>query len=162
MPQYIVTITQNDAASVHSKSMMLLLYVGQCGGPGGRLQQPPSTPRMGQSSGNYAILLLCIYRHLESYNLNIQKVSCDPASVTLITLRKSHLRKTYLGGLSEVGLPESISHQKVPPQLLCFICTSIALFGLWGSQDMCTKGLMGIFVAEIDEITKVENSRKHI
>ena len=37
MPQYVVTITQNDAASVHSKSMMLLLYVGQCGGPGGRL-----------------------------------------------------------------------------------------------------------------------------
>ena len=36
MPQYVVTITQNDAASVHNKSMMLLLYVGQCGGPGGR------------------------------------------------------------------------------------------------------------------------------
>ena len=63
---------------------------------------------------------------------------------------------------SEVRLSESISHQKVPPQLLCFICTSIALFGLWGSWDMCTKGLMGIFVAEIDEITKVENSRKYI
>ena len=47
----------------------------------------------------------------------------------MITLRKSHLRKSYLVGLSEVGLPESISHQKVPPQLLCFICSSIALFG---------------------------------
>ena len=80
----------------------------------------------------------------------------------MVNIRKSHLRKSYLVGLPEVGLPESISHQKVPPQLLCFICTSIALFGLWGSWDMCTKGLMGIFVAEIDEITKVENSRKYI
>ena len=79
-----------------------------------------------------------------------------------VLIRNSHLKKSYLVGLSEVGLPESISHQKVPPQLLCFICTSIALFGLWGSWDMCTKGLMGIFVAEIDEITKVENSRKYI
>ena len=35
----------------------------------------------------------------------------------MITLRKSHLRKSYLVDLSEVGLPESISHQEVPPQL---------------------------------------------
>ena len=38
MPQYVVTITQNDAASVHNKSMMLLLYtlggvVVQAGAP---------------------------------------------------------------------------------------------------------------------------------
>ena len=45
----------------------------------------------------------------------------------LVNIRKSHLRKTYLGGLPEVGLPESISHQKVPPQLLCIICTVFAL-----------------------------------
>ena len=44
-----------------------------------------------------------------------------------VNIRKSHLRKTYLGGLPEVGLPESISHQKVPPQLLCIICTVFAL-----------------------------------
>ena len=42
------------------------------------------------------------------------------------TLRKSHLRKSYLVCLSEVGLPEFISHQEVTPQLLCSICTSIA------------------------------------
>ena len=34
--------------------------------------------------------------------------------------------------ISEVGLSESSSHQKVPPQKLCFICTFIALFELWG------------------------------
>ena len=48
-------------------------------------------------------------------------------NIMWITLRKSHLRKSYLVGLSEVGLPESISHQKVPPQLLCIICTVFAL-----------------------------------
>ena len=69
-------------------------------------------------------------------------------------LRKSHLRNSYLVGLSEVGLPESISHQKIPPQLLCFICTYIALFGLWRSWDICYKGLVGIYVAEFDEIKK--------
>ena len=37
--------------------------------------------------------------------------------LTLITLRKSHLRKSYLVDLSEVGLSESISHQEVPPKL---------------------------------------------
>ena len=55
---------------------------------------------------------------------------------------------------SEVRLSESISHQKVPPQLLCFICTYIALFGLWRSWDICYKGLVGIYVAEFDEIKK--------
>ena len=44
-----------------------------------------------------------------------------------VNIRKSHLRNTYLGGLPEVGHPESISHQKVPPQLLCIICTVFAL-----------------------------------
>ena len=47
--------------------------------------------------------------------------------IWLVNIRKSHLRKTYLGGLPEVGLPESINHQKVPPQLLCIICTVFAL-----------------------------------
>ena len=33
------------------------------------------------------------------------------------------VRKSCLVGLPEVGLPESISHQEVPPQLLCSIRT---------------------------------------
>ena len=45
----------------------------------------------------------------------------------MVNIRKSHLRKSYLVGLPEVGLPESISHQKVPPQLLCIVCIVFAL-----------------------------------
>ena len=44
------------------------------------------------------------------------------ASAWLVNVRKSYLRKSYL-----VGLPESISHQEVPPQIVCTICTVIAL-----------------------------------
>ena len=44
-----------------------------------------------------------------------------PVATIMVNIRKSHLRKTYLVGLPEVGLLESISHQKVPPQLLCII-----------------------------------------
>ena len=46
--------------------------------------------------------------------------------------------------ISEVGLSESSSHQKVPPQKLCFICTFIALFELWGPWGMCSKGQVGM------------------
>ena len=35
--------------------------------------------------------------------------------------------KSSLVGLPEVGLSESISHQEVPPQLLCIICTVFTL-----------------------------------
>ena len=45
----------------------------------------------------------------------------------MVNIRKSHFRKSYLVGLPEVGLPEAISHEKVPPQLLCIICTVLAL-----------------------------------
>ena len=34
-------------------------------------------------------------------------------------IRKSHLRKSYLVGLSKVGLPESISYHEILPHLLC-------------------------------------------
>ena len=39
----------------------------------------------------------------------------------MITLRMSHLRKSYLVALSEVELTEFISHQEVPPQLCFFV-----------------------------------------
>ena len=35
--------------------------------------------------------------------------------------------KSSLVGLPEVGLSESISHQEVPPQLLCIICNVFTL-----------------------------------
>ena len=68
-------------------------------------------------------LELCISRAHDDISEGVTNL----LNIHLITLRKSHLRKSYLVGLSEVGLPESISHQKVPPQLLCIICTVFAL-----------------------------------
>ena len=46
--------------------------------------------------------------------------------IRVVNIRKSHLRKSYL-----VGLPESISHQEVPPQLLCTICIVFALLDIY-------------------------------
>ena len=59
------------------------------------------------------------------------------ASDETVNVRRSHLKKSYL-----VGFPESISHQEVPPQLLCIICTVFALLDsfevtslwLWGGN----------------------------
>ena len=61
----------------------------------------------------------------------------------MVNIRKSHLRKSYLVGLSEVGLPESISHQKVPPQLLCIICTVFALLDSFEPTSYSKKCLVG-------------------
>ena len=83
----------------------------------------------------------------------------DPKRMVMITLRMSHLRKSYLVGLSEVGLPKSISHQGVPPQLLSFICTSIASLGFGESWDMSSDGPSGIKVAKCELfVCKEENS----
>ena len=82
----------------------------------------------------------------------------------MITLRKSHLRKTYLGGLSEVGLPESISHQKVPLIYYVYMYFYSLIWAL-GVMGHVYQGPNGDFVAEIDEITKVkipENTSKTI
>ena len=55
---------------------------------------------MGQSSGNYAILLLCIYRHLESYNLsqfyvNSLQVYSFIANITLRRVRIWNLAQIF-------------------------------------------------------------------
>ena len=57
----------------------------------------------------------------------------------MVNVRKSHLRKSYLAGLPEVWLSESISHQEVPPQLLCIICISSPQLE-WKSCPNCVKG----------------------
>ena len=61
----------------------------------------------------------------------------------MVNIRKSHLRKSYLVGLPEVGLPESISHKKVPPQLLCIICTVLALLDSLEPTSYSKKCLVG-------------------
>ena len=61
----------------------------------------------------------------------------------MVNIRKSHLRKSYLVGLPEVGLPESISHEKVPPQLLCIICTVLALLDSLEPTSYSKKCLVG-------------------
>ena len=94
-------------------------------------------------SGMFFVCDICFLlgedRLVSHVQYTMRQKSCILA-IESITLRRSHLRKSYLVGLSEVGHPESISHQEVPPQLLCFICTSIALLGLRESWDMSSDG----------------------
>ena len=54
-----------------------------------------------------------------------------------------NVRKSYLVGLPEVVLSESISHQEVPPQILCTICTVITLldsFVVTSLKKKCIEG----------------------
>ena len=62
-----------------------------------------------------------------------------------VNVRKSHLKKSYLVGLPEVGLPDLISHQEVPPQLLCILCTIFAFldsFVVTSFNKKCLEGSM--------------------
>ena len=64
---------------------------------------------------------------------------------------------SYLVGLPEVGLPESISHQEVPPQSLCIICTVYALLDSFLSQVL-TKVFFGIMMALMVNISRFGQS----
>ena len=59
----------------------------------------------------------------------------------MITLRKSHLRKAYLGGLSEVGLPESIS----PTSIIMFYLYFHSLIWALGVIEHVYQGPNGDF-----------------
>ena len=61
-----------------------------------------------------------------------------------ITLRKSLLRESYLVGLSEVGLPESISYQEVPLQLCTMFCLYFqsSIWSLGGMEYLVQYGQM--------------------
>ena len=65
----------------------------------------------------------------------------------LVILRKSHLRKSYLEGLSEVGLPESIRHQEVPPQLSFDAADALML--LTASYLISSKRLLSENIAHV-------------